>query len=185
MKQDSIGNIYITKHGSDPDLASIALGFALDSIPAKDTVSGALNVFQNIVDSDIRCGLTLVGWSTPSNTEIGKQVWDNQIPTSAGTTKATELKHFSGLKEASNFSFSALFEIIEDDNNPLIISGSPVTTQRVFKLLSGQPCHIEDQDSLPQRAPFVSLRGKAAVSVGTLAVKDYGDYVAALFENFD
>jgi hypothetical protein len=187
MQQDNIGNIYITRCGSDLELASIALGFPLDSIPAEDTFPGAFKVFQEIAEIKTRCSVTLVGWAAPSSCNLGEEVWDGRISTSVGYARAPELKLFSNLEEPSTFPFSALFQIIEEEQlelDSLTAQGSPVITQRLH-LVTSLPLKVENGGSLPQRVPFISLRGKSAVSVGKLVVKDYSNYVAALFENFD
>ena len=172
------------KHGSDPELASISIGFPLDSVPTKDSFPGALKVFHHIAQCDTSCGITFVGWSSPGGSIVGEQVWDGQLSTSAAYEKCPELKEFSNLDGVSHFSFSALFEIIEQDQDSLLAHGSPVMTQRLH-FATGLPWEKGTQGSPLRRVPTVVLEGNKAVSAGLLAVKDYSNYVAALFENFD
>jgi hypothetical protein len=45
IQEDNIGNIYVTKCSCDSELANLALGFSLDSIPTKDTFLGVSKIF--------------------------------------------------------------------------------------------------------------------------------------------
>ena len=182
MQQDNIGNLYITRAGSDPTLSSIALSFPVDS--STPSFSSALRTFLQLRESSHSCDISLLGWSSPGGSDIGRDVWEGLCSRSAGYEQAPELKEFSGMEDVSIFPQAAIFDIIETESDPLVLQGSPVLTEAA-KRAANKPVTVNAERWSSLRAPVLNIQGQEAVSMAKLAVEEYSRYVAALFENFN
>ncbi|RDW57629.1 hypothetical protein BP6252_13711 [Coleophoma cylindrospora] len=183
FQQDNIGNIYITRAGSDSELSAIAVTFPLDSSNCWATLSSALQVFLDLESIHTSCDITLLGWSSPHDNPIGHNVWEGAISLAAGYEQAAELKQFASLEDVRNFSLSANFQLLETDE-PLVAKGSPVLIQKLQEAAAGQ-VKVILESPISKRVPVLSIQGKGAIAVAKLSVEYYSRYVVGLFENFD
>jgi len=183
FQQDNIGNIYITRAGSDSELSAIAVTLPLDAPNSSFILSSALQVFLELEKSDTSCDVTLLGWSSPRGNSIGHDVWEGTTAPEAGYEQAPELKQFLALEDVRTFSLSANFQFVETEE-PLIAMGSPVLMEKVRKA-AAEEVKIAFGGPVSKRAPIASIQGKGAVAVGKLLAEDYSRYIVGLFENFD
>jgi len=180
FEQDNIGNIYITRLGSDTELSAIAVCSAPGS-----SITAALNLFKALLHSQTACNITLVNWSTPFGKarSVGREVWEGMLAAADGYEAAPRLKEFAGLEDAQTFSLSAIFEVGEGSGQ-LVASGSPVLTDKVQRAAEGA-AKVEFGGVGSKRAPVVRVCGSDAAEVGKVAVEQYSRYIVGLFENFD
>lgn len=187
QKQDSAGNIYISRQGRDPELADIAIAFQLDSHQGSDSFTSALRVFSQLASEDLICGATLMGCTSINGEAIGKQLWESSGPVSKdGPTTSSNplLEQFSLLPNPAGFSFSALFEVCETHADVLSLQGSFVLTSKAQQHVEGgKEVKVSMRNS--QRAPYLSVKGPEAEKVARATICEYSSYIAALFDNFD
>jgi hypothetical protein len=141
-------------------------------------------VFISLEHNMTACDITLLGWSSPRGHPIGRDVWESTLSTSAAYDRAPELKAFMGLPDVGTFDLAAVLRTIEDENEKLVVDGSPVLTEKVQKVVHGGMKMQDCRDGMVN-VPNVSLLGKNAVAVSKEVVGLYSRYVAGLFENFD
>lgn len=180
-----MGNIYITRQGSDPSLSGIALTFPLDSSPSPhNSFSGALHTFLELLQTKTKCELCLLGWSSPGQSKVGQDVWEEEVSVEAAYEEFPELKCFDGRDDVSTFGCSALLEIIEVEGAALEVRGSPLLAEKARSYVPGSGT-VGGEGPTSSRCPVVSICGEGAVGVGKRVVVEYSEYVAKLFENFD
>ncbi|KAI0544556.1 hypothetical protein F4679DRAFT_34969 [Xylaria curta] len=186
VNQDSAGNIGITKPGQDSTLAAIALSFPLDGCGKSSFVS-AFRVFNLLRADNLQCGVTLLGWSSVGERLIGREIW-----MVAGAKKGSippilsQLERFSDLADPSTVTFSAIVEVWGDAAVVTEVVGSPILVETAKKHMGARgqlKATILERGAV--RAPELRIMGMEAETVARGLVKDYSEYVTALFENFD
>lgn len=186
QKQDSLGNIYISRQGRDPELADIALAFPLD-LSDGPAFKSAFAVFSQLRNDDLLSGSTLMGFTSIKEGVSGRDLWktaSSASPPSASSPHDTALGQFSGFTSPSEISFSALIEVSETEDDPLRICGSPVLVQKAqAQIEDAGSVQVAYQNSL--RAPHLRITGSLAERVAKATVGGYSEYIAALFDNFD
>jgi len=192
--QDKVGNIYITRSGREPDIASIALAFPLDGALDSLAFAGAFRLFSHLANDDLICPLVLVGWTSAGKKILGRDIWHSsashnvwQTPVTQKTTadlSLLELEQFSTLPEASDFPLSAIFEVVKTKAETLKLSGSLILVEKARKR-AGEDVETEYSQPKVTRAPEIRIEGKTAEKVARATICDYSEYVAALFDNFD
>lgn len=193
IQQDNLGNIYITRSGREPEIASIALGFPLDGGQDAVLLAGAFTLFSLLGNDDLVCPVTLVGWTSIGKDVVGRRAWHSsaaQLPwiKDAAThdgPKAVDgrLDQFSGLPGATEFPLSAIFEIATTKSEKTQLSGAPVLVDKARKHAEGEiEACVQPKAS---RAPELRIEGADAEAVARATICDYSNYVAALFDNFD
>ncbi|KAF6219066.1 hypothetical protein HO133_005610 [Letharia lupina] len=186
--QDDVGNVYITRPGTDPSVCAIALTFPLDSSSSSphDTFSGALHTFLELLHTTTGCDVSLLGWSSLGNSTVGRDVWEEGLSVHEAYEEFPELKAFDGRGDVSAFGCSALLELIEVDGAALVVRGDALLAEKARGYL---PAHgsvaVAGEGPNSSRCPVVSICGDGAIGVGKKVVIDYSEYVAKLFENFD
>lgn len=195
VQQDNVGNIYITRPGTDASLSGIALTFPLDasSSPQHNSFSGAIHTFLELLQTNTKCEICLLGWSSPGNSSVGHDVWEEEYSVEETYEKYPELKIFAGSDDVSAFGCSALLEIVEVKGAAaaaaLEVRGSALLAEKASAYLPANNGTVggvggeEGPSSL--RCPVLCIRGEGAVGVGKGVVVEYSEYVAKLFENFD
>ncbi|EXJ83054.1 hypothetical protein A1O1_06672 [Capronia coronata CBS 617.96] len=183
--QDNIGNIYITRPGRDHELSSICLTFPLDEPDEHLAFSGAFQAFSHFESHGLKTDLTLLGWTSTDGKLGGRDFWDTFVFKKEPVgQQVAHLQQFEGLPDPSNFSSSAMIEIQEYTGRDLTVSGSPVLVTRVKKLAPDH-CKIGSSSRKASRAPEILIQGEGAEDLAQRLIRDYSDYIAALFENFD
>ncbi|KAL9064454.1 MAG: hypothetical protein Q9161_008862 [Pseudevernia consocians] len=197
--QDNVGNIYITHPGTDKSLSAIALTYPLDtssSSPAHNAFTGAIHTFSELLQTRTKCEICLLGWSTPGNSSVGQDVWEDSYSLESAYEKYPELKNFDGCDDVSAFTCSALLEIIMDvkekekekgSGGGVEVRGSALLGEKARGYLpaNGTVSCGGGEGPRSSRCPVVRIRGEGAVGVGKGVVVEYSEYVAKLFENFD
>ncbi|KAI1741290.1 hypothetical protein F4680DRAFT_72940 [Xylaria scruposa] len=186
ISQDSAGNVGITKPGQDSTLAAIALSFPLDGCGKSSFVS-AFRVFDLLRADHLQCDVTLLGWSSVGERLIGRDIW-----MVAGAKKGfvppilSQLERFSDLADPSTVTFSAIVEVRGDTAVVTEVTGSPILVETAKKHMGARgQLKTTMLEKGPIRAPELRIVGMEAEIVARKLVKDYSEYVAALFENFD
>ena len=128
--------------------------------------------------------VTLLGFTSPSNSKIGYDLWEGTDDASTLFDSYPALKDFSGYSDPDQFAICALLEIQESVQSPLAVSGSPLLADQARTMINVE---MEVTQGQPQstRCAASSLQGKDAISVAVAVVVAYGEYVKKLFDNFD
>lgn len=188
VQQDNVGNLYITRPGTDPSLSGIALTFPLDdpssSSAPHHSFSGALHTFLELLQTNTKCEICLLGWSSPGQSRIGRDVWEEEVSVDEAYDAFPELKRLNGLHDVLGFGCSALLEISEVKGARLEVRGSPLLAEKARRYLPADGT-VGGEGPSSSRCPVLSICGDGAVGVAKGAVVDYSEYVAKLFENFD
>ncbi|KAF2110190.1 hypothetical protein BDV96DRAFT_584529 [Lophiotrema nucula] len=182
--QDDVGNIYVVRTGRDPELASIAVTFPLDSTLSLSSFIGAFDTFFNLQSESLVCDVTLLGWTSPGGELIGQRVWEGSMSRDEAQMLVPDIQQFSGMDSTTAFALSAAFEVLATGSDRLTVKGSPVLVTKVCQEAENE-VDVERATGTALRAPVVSLQGVKAVSVAQKVVVLYSEYVAALFDNFD
>lgn len=163
--QDNVGNIYITRPGTDPSLSGIALTFQLDSPSSPhDSFSGALHTYLDLLPTKTKCDICLLGWSSPRQSSIGRDVWEEEVSVDEAYEQFPELKRLNGLHDVSEFGCSALLEIGEVEGARLEVRGSPLLVEkaRIYLPADGS---VGGEGPSSSRCPVLSLCGDGAEGV--------------------
>ncbi|KAJ9605149.1 hypothetical protein H2200_010539 [Cladophialophora chaetospira] len=182
--QDNAGNIHIWKQGRDPGLANIAISFQLDESRSKAACESAFRVFHELQRENLLCGLTLLGWTSVGGPYLGRDVWETATSKNRKQPSTSELEQFSTFENASEFQLSAIFEVVEADQEQLQVDGAKVLVDQVQKI-SSTPMSAKLSSRKQLRAPEVLLKGQGAERIGVEAIKAYSSYIGAMFDNFD
>lgn len=197
-QQDTIGDIHITRAGTDPNLPPIALAFPLDSTSptpfTKSSFQIALQAFLSI-EKEINNDITLLGFSSPPGNEpLGRDVWDGTLSLLSAYERFPALEAFENEKSVSEFPLSAIFECVESEREGKGVSiiGSPVLVRQLVEAGKGVgvDMRVENGGSggwMNKRCPVVRTEGKEGevLEMVKVGVEKYGEYVRKLFDNFD
>lgn len=194
IQQDNVKNISITRPGTDPSLSGIALTFPLDSSSSSsssssphDSFTGALHTFLELLHTTTKCEVSLLGWSSPAQSTIGRDVWEEDVSAEDAYAAFPVLKESDDARhDVSEFDCAALLEIGEVKGAKLEVRGSPLLVEKARAYLpAGYDGTGRGEGLGPGRCPALRVWGDGAVGVGKRVVVDYSEYVAKLFENFD
>lgn len=188
FRQDSVGNVYINKYGRDSDLGAIALAFPLDVHMSPQLFVGAFTVFSQLASQDLLCGLTLMGCTSWKEGLVGLEMWaastDDSVKSASPSPQSGMLKQFSSLPSPSEFVFSAIIQVSDNNSQALKLDGSFILMARAQESvqdLGAVTTHVRD---FP-RAPRLLIDGCNAEKIATKSIRGYSEYIAALFDNFD
>ncbi|KAI0466922.1 hypothetical protein F4859DRAFT_518543 [Xylaria cf. heliscus] len=187
VEQDCVGNVYLSRMAGDDTLASIAIGFPLDTCNSPRSFTGAFLAFGRLIQEEIPCGVTLMGFTSLHGKDIGLEVWEKTI-TMPGKPSAPigipSFDQFSKYPSPATFTFSAIFQISEATGMPLSLFGSSILVAKVQRFLQGQEgVRVTTQEF--HRAPRLKIEGPGAEDVTRKIICAYSEYVVALFNNFD
>ncbi|KAJ5926700.1 hypothetical protein N7516_008473 [Penicillium verrucosum] len=174
FQHDNVGNIYLTRPGTDPNLPSLGLAFAVDNPDGFVARRGAIKTFLSLQkQTTMPCGISLFGFSSLGGGDIGYQVW-------SGTATAQDaLNHYP---------FSAVISIAKVSNVPTSYCGDLAAEHHMRVVLSSfglEAVPINLNMQISTRAPGLLVHGPAAVTVASAFVLSYSEYVAGMFDNFD
>lgn len=125
-----------------------------------------------------------MGWSSPNWSTIGHDVWEDTVSINDAYEKDVDLKTFQNEEDASEFSLSALIEVVENDEAEVVIKGSSLLAEKARSAIN-VPVSVESGGPTSSRCPVISIHGQEAAAVATATISAYSHYVSALFENFD
>ncbi|KIW30331.1 uncharacterized protein PV07_06081 [Cladophialophora immunda] len=182
--QDNAGNIHIWKHGRDPELANIAIAFQLDENRSRASCESAFRLFHQLQRENLLCGVTLLGWTSVGDDDLGRELWEMCGSMSRKQPVQPELEQFATFEDVSKFQLSAVFEVADTQDMPLEAEGAPVIIEHVKKAASSAVA-TRPAVRKQMRAPEVRIKGRGAEATGFEAIKTYSAYVGALFDNFD
>ena len=194
MQQDSVGNIYLTRQGRDPEVPGIAIGFPVDGGCSSTIFTSAFRTFSSLAGEDLLCDVILLGWTTLQGKVLGQDIWRSsvslnewqsavgQVATPAATISGMD--QFQALPSPSQFPVSAVFEIAKNGDEAVMASGSPVLVEKARKH-SGEDLIVGPSKEKFLRAPELRIEGVRAEEVAHATISDYMHYIAALFDNFD
>ncbi|EXJ65189.1 hypothetical protein A1O7_01529 [Cladophialophora yegresii CBS 114405] len=182
--QDNAGNIHIWQHGRDRDLANIAIAFQLDENRSKAACQSAFRVFYELQRENLLCGVTLLGWTSVGDEYVGRHLWEGAGLKTQNQPSDREVQQFPDFADVSAFQLSAIFEVVEEQQEQLQVEGAKVLVEQIQKL-SGPPTSARLSPRKQLRAPAVWLRGPGAERAACEAIKAYSSYIGALFDNFD
>ncbi|ETI29154.1 hypothetical protein G647_01607 [Cladophialophora carrionii CBS 160.54] len=182
--QDNAGNIHVSQHGRDPDLADIAISFQLDEHRSRAACQSAFRVFYELQRENLLCGVTLLGWSSVGDEYVGRHLWESAGLKTQNRPSYPEVQQFSNFADVSTFQLSAVFEVVEEQQEQLQVEGATVLVEQIQEL-ADSPISARLSPRKQSRAPGVCLRGPGAERVACGAIKAYSSYIGALFDNFD
>ncbi|OCT54329.1 hypothetical protein CLCR_00939 [Cladophialophora carrionii] len=171
-------------HGRDPDLANIAISFQLDESRSRAACQSAFRVFYELQRENLLCGVTLLGWSSVGGEYVGRHLWESAGLKTQSRPSNPEVQQFSNFADVSTFQLSAIFEVVEEQQEQLHVEGATVLVEQIQKL-ADSPISARLSPRKQLRAPGVCLRGPGAERVACGAIKAYSSYIGALFDNFD
>ena len=156
----------------------------MDENRSKAACESAFRVFYELQRENLLCGVTLLGWTSVGNAYLGRDIWETAISNTRKRPSTPELEQFSAFEDASSFQLSAIFEIVEQEQEQINVEGAKVLVDQIKELLS-TPVSAKLSSRMQLRAPEVCLKGHGAERVGVEAIKAYSKYVGAMFDNFD
>ena len=159
--------------------------FPLDSLAfLHDSFSGALHTFIKLLRAHTKCEVSLLGWSSPGQSRVGQDVWEEEMSIDAAYEEFPALRTFNGLDDVSVFGYSALLEITEMEGAALEVRGSPLLGEKARSYVPANGT-VGGGGPTSSRCPVLSICGEGAAEVGERVAMEYSEYVAKLFENFD
>ena len=108
-------------------------------------------------------------------------MWEGEVPVSEAYEQYPELRAFAANEDASTFSLSAMLEVIEAEDAPLVARGSPLLVDEA-KATDGREVGIEEGGPVSSRSPVVSIYGSGAIDVGKATVAGYSAHIGKSFE---
>ena len=148
---------------------------------AKDTTgsfSSALTVFKELAEATLSCGVTLLA-CTPNLDESF----------SGSASSIGMIGYYSGLgsrliRDEAMSTFSAVFEIQESDQEPLRLEGSSLLVAKAKRYVeSGKDGMTGVEKS--SKSMHLRISGPSAQRIAVDTIREYSNYIAALFDNFN
>ena len=129
--------------------------------------------------------IILLGLTSPNDSRIGYDIWEGSESASELCDKYPELKGFANNLKPEECAISALIEIEETEQSPVVVTGSPLLADQARATINVKVEVQAGGEPHSSRCASAKLQGKGAVSVGVAVAVAYGDYVKKLFDNFD
>lgn len=184
-----MGNIYLTRPGTDPNLPSLGLAFAVDNPDGFVARRGAIKTFLSLQkQTTMPCGISLFGFSSLGGGDIGYQVWSGTATAQDARERYPCLKDFAMFPPVNHYPFSAVISIAKVSNVPTSYCGDLAAEHHMRVVLSSfglEAVPINLNMQISTRAPGLLVHGPAAVTVASAFVLSYSEYVAGMFDNFD
>jgi hypothetical protein len=180
MIQDDVDVVSVSKAGEDIEIPNIAIFVPLnnDAKGTKCSFSSALTVFKELAGETLPCGVTLLACTS------------NLTDSPSGSTSSIgTLGYNSGFRsrqlgDETMSAFSAVFEIQESDQEPLRLEGSSLLVAKAEKYIES-PKEVLIGVEKSSKFKYLRISGPTAQHIAIDTIREYSNYIAALFDNFN
>ena len=145
----------------------------------------AIRTFLHLRSTKTTTDIILLGLTSPYDSTIGYDVWEDSESANGLCDKYSELKDFASSLEPAECAISALLEVQEIERGSVCVTGSPLLADQARAAINVKVEIQNGGEPHSSRCASAKLRGKGAISVAVAVAVSYGGYVKKLFDNFD